>query len=62
MAALGAGEVVSDAADAVAVGHAISQVLTDGSYRLAAARMADEIRALPAADASVEMLERIATP
>jgi UDP:flavonoid glycosyltransferase YjiC (YdhE family) len=60
VAALGAGEVVTDAGDAGSVGQAVSRVLADDSYRQGAARMAEEIRALPPADAAVEILEQLA--
>jgi UDP:flavonoid glycosyltransferase YjiC (YdhE family) len=52
VAALGAGIVTND------VAAAVHELLTDPSYRAAAERVADEIRALPPVEEAVDVLSR----
>ncbi len=52
VAALGAGIVTTD------IAAAVHELLTDPSYRAAAERVADEIRALPPVEAAVDVLSR----
>jgi UDP:flavonoid glycosyltransferase YjiC (YdhE family) len=51
-------ESIRSTVDPAAVREAVEAVLADGGYQAAAARLADEIRALPTADAALEALAR----